>query len=103
MHSLKCPCKLYYVGKTKRELKPRISEHKCSICNHDSKSPVARHFNNYNHTTADLGYMGIEAVKMSPRGGDRDKILLQRECFWIHFLDTLEPKGLNEKPLSCFL
>ncbi|XP_078019493.1 uncharacterized protein LOC117246924 isoform X1 [Epinephelus lanceolatus] len=81
VYLLKCPCNLYYVGKTKWELKTRICEHKCSIRNHDSKSAVARHFNSYYHTTADLRYMGIEAVKIPPRGGDQDKILLQKECF----------------------
>ena len=104
VYLLKCPCNLYYVGKTKRELKTRICEHKCSIRNHDDKSSVARHFNSLNHSLSDLHYMGIETVNMPRRGGDRDKILLQRETYWIHYLDTLIPKGLNEEILfSCFL
>ncbi len=76
VYLLKCPYNLYYVGKTKRELKSRISEHKSSTRNRDSKSPVARHYYGHNHTTADLKYMGTKAVKMPPRGRDRDKILL---------------------------
>ena len=104
IYLLKCPCNLYYVGKTKRELKTRICEHKCSIRRQDIKSSVARHFNSHNHTPADLRYMGIEVVSTPPRGGDKEKFLLQRECFYIHFLDTLEPRGLNEEILfSCFL
>lgn len=48
-------CNLHCVDKTKRELKTRISE--------QSLSPVARRFNNHNHTTAELRHMGIKAVK----------------------------------------
>lgn len=47
VYLLKRFCNFYYVGKTKREF--RICEHKSVICNHDEKSPVARHFNSYNH------------------------------------------------------
>lgn len=104
VYLLKCPCNLYYVGKTKRELKTRICEHKCSIRNHDDKSSVARHFNSHNHSLSDLHYMGIELVNMPRRGGNRDRILLQREAYWIHSLDTLIPNGMNEEiSFACFL
>ena len=105
VYLLCCSCPKYYVGKTKREFKTRICEHKCSIRRHDEKSPVARHFNSHGHTVGDLRYMGIETVRAPPRGGDRDRILLQRECFWVHFLDSLESAGgMNEELiLSCFL
>lgn len=104
VYLLKCPCDLYYVGKTKRELKTRICEHKSSIRNHDEKSAVARHFNAVKHEARQLQYMGIEVVQTPRRGGDRDKLLLQREAYWIHQLDTLIPKGMNEElVLSCFL
>ena len=104
VYLLKCPCNLFYVGKTKRALKTRIGQHKCSIRRQDSKSSVARHFNAHNHSDESLRYMGIEVVSTPSRSGDREKLLLQRECFWIHCLDTLEPKGLNEEiTLSCFL
>ena len=38
---LKCPCGFCYVGKTKKKLRIRISEHKSSIRNRDERSPVA--------------------------------------------------------------
>ncbi|CAB1346062.1 unnamed protein product [Coregonus sp. 'balchen'] len=44
-----------------------------------------------------LRYIGIEMVKMSHRGGDIERKLLQRESFWIHRLNTLSPLGLNEE------
>lgn len=48
--------------------------------------------------------MGIETVNIPCRGGDRDKILLQREAYWVHCLDILIPNGLNKEiSFSCFL
>ena len=104
VYLLKCPCGFCYVGKTKRELKTRIIEHKSNIRNKDEKSPVARHFNNIKHDICTLRFQGIEVVKPLKRGGDRDRVLLQREAYWIHALNTVFPKGLNEELLlHCFL
>ena len=104
VYLLKCPCGFCYVGKTKRELKTRIIEHKSNIRNKDEKSPVARHFNNIKHDICTLRFQGIEVVNPMKRGGDRDRLLLQREAFWIHNLNTEFPKGLNEELLlNCFL
>ena len=104
VYLLKCPCGLCYVGKTKRELKIRISEHKSNIRNKDVKSPVARHFNAVGHEVCSLRFQGIEAIQPLKRGGDRNKFLLQREAWWIHNLQTEHPKGLNEELLlGCFL
>ena len=104
VYALTCPCKLWYIGKTKRELKVRICEHKCAIRNQDEKSSVARHFNSANHSISDLRFFGIEVVKMPKRGGDRDRLLLQRECYYIHLFDSMMPNGLNEENIfTCFL
>ena len=104
VYLIKCPCGLCYVGKTKRELRVRITEHKSRIRNHDAKSPVARHFNEAGHDVCSLRFQGIELVQPLRRGGDRDRRLLQREAYWIHRLQTESPRGLNEELLlSCFL
>lgn len=85
-----------YVGKTTRALKTRIAEHRSNIRNHDTKSPVAVHFTMKKHNVSSLKYVGIEQVKLPPRGGDINSLLLKREAFWIYTLGTLAPKGLNE-------
>ena len=104
VYMLKCCCGYCYVGKTKRELRTRITEHKSNIRNNDVKSPVARHFNEAGHTACDLRFQGIELVKPLKRGGNREKLLLQREAYWIYFLQSEYPKGLNEELLlGCFL
>lgn len=38
VYLIKCPSNIYYVGKTKRALKTRSCEHKCSIRNFNVKS-----------------------------------------------------------------
>lgn len=104
IYILRCPCGLVYVGKTTRKLKQRISEHKSSIRRNDRDYPVAIHFNDNHHDVCSLRFYGIEYVPPPPRGGDHDRLLKQREAFWIHTLQTLAPKGLNDEfNLNIFL
>ncbi len=44
IYMLRCPCGLGYVGKTSRQLKTRIAEHRCAIRHQDPRSPVEQHF-----------------------------------------------------------
>ena len=90
-----CPCGKYYVGKTTRALKTRIAEHRSSIRCKNLLYPVAEHFLEADHPVSALRYIGIEKVPVPRRGGDLDNTLLKREAFWIHFLNTLTPNGLN--------
>ena len=96
VYMLKCPCGLSYIGKTSRALKTRIAEHRSTIRNNVITSPVAVHFNKAGHNVSTLRYTGIELVQSPRRGGDVNNMLLKRELFWIHTLQTLAPKGLNE-------
>lgn len=52
--------------------------------------------NDMKHDISSLRFIGIEHVPLPPRGGDHDLFLKQREAFWIHTLQTLAPKGLND-------
>ena len=92
------------MGKTKRQLKTRIFEHKCAIRKNDDRSPVARHFNTAGHDANMLEFMGLEVVNRSPRGGDRENRLLQPEAWDIFNSNTCILNGMNEDlSLSCFL
>ena len=95
MYLLRCPCDKVYIGKTTHPLKQRISEHKSSIRRKDVKYPVACHFNNHSHPISSLRFQGIEQITLQ-RGGDVDRSLCQRELYWIHTLESLQPLGLNE-------
>lgn len=104
VYLITCPCKKQYVGKTNRPVKTRIIEHNSSIRRKDEKSPVARHFNEAGHPVSSLAYTVLEHVTPARRGGDLERRLLQRECFWIFSLKTVHPLGMNEElVLSCFL
>lgn len=92
-----CPCGLAYIGKTNRKLKQRISEHKSTIRRNDQDYPVAVHFNDAHHDISTLWSIGIEQVKLPPRGGNHVRLLQQREAYWINTLQTLAPKGLNDE------
>ena len=94
-----CPCGLTYVGKTSRQLKQRMSEHKSSIRRNVREYPVAAHFNDANHDISTFFFIGIEQVSLPKRGGNLDLLLRQREAYWIHTLQTLAPKGLNDELL----
>ena len=97
VYILMCPCGLVYVGKTTRQLKQRISEHKSSIRRNDRDYPVAVHFNDHKHDISSLRFCGIEQVSLPKRGGNHDLLLKRREAFWIFTLQTLSPKGLNDE------
>ena len=97
IYMLKCPCGLSYIGKTRRSLKTRISEHRSTIRTGETKNLVAAHFVQGGHPISSLRYIGIEMVKMSRRGEDIERKLLQRESFWIHMPNILSPLGLNEE------
>lgn len=77
-----------------------ITEHKTDIRTGDEKSPVAKHFNVVRQDVCQMTFNGLEVVQPFKRGGDREKLLLQRETFYINVLQTQIPRGFNEELLS---
>ena len=88
---------ILYVGKTSRALRTRISEHRSNIRCGDMRNPVAAHFKQMGHSISSLRYWGIEKVNRPARGGDHNRLLLQRESYYIYSLNTMAPHGLNEE------
>ncbi|KAM9331059.1 uncharacterized protein PAF06_019410 [Gastrophryne carolinensis] len=108
VYLLKCPCGLLYIGKTIGPFKKRFQQHRSdvriSIKKHqdgetlDYDKPVAIHFVRHKHQTSELRGMVIEQVERPHRGGDRHLRLLQRETYWIHELDTVQPRDGPSSP-----
>ncbi|XP_041938453.1 uncharacterized protein LOC121699946 [Alosa sapidissima] len=111
IYLLTCPCGLQYIGKTNRQLRIRINEHRSAIHRQDNRSSVARHFSMAEHKMSDLEVVGIEhlspsrrSLSPSHRSRDMESKLRQCEASWIFYMGTLSPGGLNEDfDLTCFL
>ena len=98
VYRLECECGCFYVGRTKRRLRDRVSEHVYAIRTTNEKYPMAKHYKQAGHGNPNtLRAMAIEVVPSSRRGGDRLKRLLQRETFWIFQLKAMVYPGLNEE------
>ncbi|OCT58492.1 hypothetical protein XELAEV_18002052mg [Xenopus laevis] len=49
------------------------------------------------HGVQQLKFQVIDNVPIFHRGGDRNKELLKKEAWWIRYLETMEPHGLNRE------
>ncbi|OCT57179.1 hypothetical protein XELAEV_18003877mg [Xenopus laevis] len=65
--------------------------------------PMSRHFLLHGHNSNQLRWMVLQVVSEPTRGGDFDRMLLQKEVMWIDKLNSMAPVGLNEDlSYSCF-
>ncbi|CAJ0964658.1 unnamed protein product [Ranitomeya imitator] len=85
----------YMWSETTQAIKDRISHHKSDIRCKKNHLPIPYHFNTAGHTIAQLRFWVLEQVNVGRRSGDLTKRLLAREAYWIHILQSMEPKGLN--------
>lgn len=96
-----------YVGKTKRPLKVQIGEHLREINDKGTipEKPLDKHFALcHGVSSLVMKIKGIFALKLLIRRGDLDRILLQKEKWWIYRLKSLVLVGLNtELNLHVFL
>lgn len=98
VYRLSCSCGCFYIGRTKRRLKDRVSEHKNAIRKVNLDYPMAKHFHTAHNSNPDgLMVEGLETIKKNIRGGDRLKLLLQRETFYIYTMQAMTYPGLNEE------
>ena len=84
-------CKKQYVGMTTKQLNARIHNHRPNI-KRDLTMYMCIHFNLPDHSVNNLSVQVIEVV---PQSGHLKEQLQHLERYWIHTLQTLQPKGLN--------
>lgn len=90
-------CEAFYVGRTKRRFQDRLSEHKYAARVGNCEYAMTRHFvETHNNKTVKFSAMGIDCVPSTPRRGDRQKILNQKENRWIYKLNATSTPGLND-------
>lgn len=91
-----CSCDLCYVGSTRSKLRICMTELKSKIRNAVTDAPMVQHFLDQRHSPESFKLVVWEIVTpIADKGGDINKRLIQRECFWIYKLKTIYPKGLN--------
>ena len=96
IYLLECKkCKMQYVGKTKRTLSERFSEHLHDIKHGHNKS-VSNHFNLPGHSSDDVTVTILEQIEDTCKSR-----LKAREKYWIEELRTLRPHGLNKRLPTC--
>lgn len=82
-------CEKIYIGQTKNTLHQRRLQHSNDIVNQRVEKPVARHFNDVDHSLADVTIMVVDDTARSLNNR------LRLEEAWIRKLSTYQPKGLN--------
>lgn len=93
---IQCECKAFYIGKTKRPFFYRIRDHVSLISKEKIETPISRHMGIFHHfDSLKLHFSALEHIPPGDRGGDYDKILLQKEAKWIYELSALKYPGLN--------
>lgn len=99
-----CTCGLEYVGKTTRKFRRRVGEHLGDI-RHQRDTAIAHHiWASHEGDPNALRFMAIDKIPPNLRRGDLDKVLLQKETFWIFTLKSVSPGGPNEQlTYTCFI
>lgn len=105
VYPLECPCRIQYIGRTKRELWKRLREHVQNIKNFLLNIAYRDIMQSTTTRIPHLcWYVGLKNI--NPIGWGDNKIikLSQSESRWIHELLTLAPLGHNvEFDLKCFI
>lgn len=92
-----CECQSFYIGKTKRPFFCRIRDHVSLVQKKKMETPISRHMGLYhNFDSSKMHFYALEYIPPEERGGNYDKLLLQREARWIHDLSALKHLGLND-------
>uniref|UniRef100_A0A8C5PKA4 Helix-turn-helix domain-containing protein n=1 Tax=Leptobrachium leishanense TaxID=445787 RepID=A0A8C5PKA4_9ANUR len=97
VYMLECPCGLGYIGRTKRALNVRISEHARNIRNGYDKHSVSLHCKiHHNSSPVGVKFWALEQVKKIEIEENLPNKLGKAEMRHIFEHGTMVPKGLND-------
>lgn len=105
VYALECPCGLMYIGRTKRSLGKRASEHIYNILIGYKEHSASLHFREkHDRNPEGLKFWGIDKLHPNWRGANMVREISKRESLWIFLANTLSPNGMNiELNLNCFI
>ena len=84
-------CNMYYVGETGNSLLTRFTQHRYNILKHkETHVPLVQHFVHH-------GWDAVSALVLECNPTWSAAQRRRAERLWIHRLDTLIPRGLNER------
>lgn len=97
VYLLICECACYYVGKTNQELWWRAYRHIAAMKSCNPSLPLGRHVSTFHAGSFPrVSFLILDSVHPGLRGGEWNKILLQKEQKWIYHLQATKPLGLND-------
>ena len=94
-----------YIGRTKRTLGKRVSEHIYNIKTGYEDHSVSLHFlKKHDQNPIGLKFWGVDKIHPKWRGANMVREISKSETKWIFLTNTLSPRGLNiELDLNCFI
>lgn len=97
VYYMECQCGMFYIGKTKRPFSHRIRNRVGLVNAKKFESPISCHMGLcHQFDCTKKNFFALEYIPINERGGDVDKLLLQRETKWIFNLSATKHSGLND-------
>lgn len=96
VYMIQCPCLKQYIGRTKRALHVRLSEHVGNIRRGFSKHNLSQHYAKY-HDKNIKGTLFVPLAKLQChwRGTNKVRAIARLETRWIFDMKKYVPFGLN--------
>lgn len=96
VYLIQCPCRLQYIGRTKRALRVRLNEHIANIRKGFHKHLVSRHYDSvHRRDPSDTLFVGIDKYRPHWRGSSLVREISKQEMSWVYRLRTYLSYGLN--------
>ena len=105
VYMIQCPCSKQYIGRTKRELHIRLSEHVGKIKSGFPKHNLSKHYDKFHgRQLKGTSFFAIDNIRPHWRGTNMVRAISRLETRWIFSMKSFIPFGLNvDWDINCFL